>query len=256
MKRFTDTNKWEKNWFRKLSPEYKCFWYYFTEHCDGAGVWEPDFELVHTFIGKKIEQNIAFDLFNKGKTRVIVLDNGDWYIPDFISFQCGELSDTCPAHKPIFKLLQKHNLPDRVVNRVSNTLQEKEKDIDKEKDKDKREDKEEEIRNIFGFYTKVLERPTYKLTTKRKEKISQRLKEPLIGSIEWARTRFIECLIAICQVSLSNFHQGENKAGKRYVELDAHIFRTEEQLEQRLNEAIEVGNLEKIQAYLQKEGYV
>ena len=137
MKRFTDTNKWEKNWFRKLPPEYKCFWFYLTEHCDGAGVWEPDFELVYAFIGKEIQQNVALDLLNNRKTRVTVLDNGDWYIPEFISFQCGELSDTCPAHKPIFKLLKKHNLPDRVANRVSNTLQEKEKEKDQDKDKEK-----------------------------------------------------------------------------------------------------------------------
>lgn len=262
----TDIDKWKDPWYRKLPCKGKCLWEYILSICDNAGVWKPDIELASFFIGEHLDYEEALKLINEGKERVKVLENGDWLILDFISFQYKELSPASAPHKQVLELIKKHNLPipkgrARVregLGNLSPTL--KDKDIDKETDKDKETEKsketEKEIKNIFEFYKKVLQRPTYKLTKKRKEKISQRLKEPLIGSVEWANTRFLECLTALCQVSLSGFHQGENEAGKRYVELDEHIFRSEEQVEKRLNEAIETGNAEKIKDYLFKEGYV
>lgn len=259
MKRFTETTKWEKVWFRKLPPEYKCFWYYLTEHCDVAGVWEVDLELVHTFIGKKVELNVALNLFNNGKKRVIVLENGDWYLPDYIPFQCGELSITCPAHKPVFKLLQKHNLPNRVSNTLLNTLHEKEKDTEKDKENETEQEKEnhnEQIKKIYDFYKILFDRPKYQLTEKRRKKVQSRLLEPAIGVVHWANNRFLELLVAITEVSLTDFNMGKNDQQKTYIELDEHCCRNQEQVEQRLNQAVERSNLETIKRYLTKEGYL
>lgn len=45
MKRFTETTKWDDPWFRKLTPAAKLLWQWMLDHCDGAGVIDPDLEL-------------------------------------------------------------------------------------------------------------------------------------------------------------------------------------------------------------------
>ena len=44
-KRFTDTDKWKKKWFRELKPISKCFWSYLLDNCNHAGIWEVDISL-------------------------------------------------------------------------------------------------------------------------------------------------------------------------------------------------------------------
>lgn len=259
-KRFTDIDIWKDPWFRSLPLAIKLLWFFILGSCDNSGVWKTDLELASFFIGTSTNYDEALKLLNAGKERIIILKNGDWFISDFISFQYKELSPASAPHREVLELLKKHNLPlpkgsARVRKGLSNpssTLKDKDKDIEK----DIENEKGEEIKCIFELYKKVLERPTYKLSEKRKNKILTRLNEPIVGSIEWANSRLMECLVAICQVSLSEFHQGNNNAGKRYVELDEHILKSEEQVEKRLNEAIETDNLLKIKDYLQKEGCI
>ena len=43
-KRLSATEKWDKAWFRKLPPKYKCFWEYLRDKCDLIGLWEIDYE--------------------------------------------------------------------------------------------------------------------------------------------------------------------------------------------------------------------
>ncbi len=140
MKRFTDTDKWKDPWFRKLSVDYKNLWQYITDNCDNAGVWKPDFELASFCIGQSIEHEEALDLFNQDKERIKVLDNGKWYITDFISFQCGELKEKCKPHAHVLSLLKKHNLYERYAKGI-HTLKEKDKDKDQDIDQEKEEEK-------------------------------------------------------------------------------------------------------------------
>lgn len=132
-KRFTDTQIWEKEWFMALNPRLKCLWRYLTERCDQSGVWEPNWQLASIYIGEKVSQ---VDLVAFGK-HIEILESGKVFIPDFINFQYGRLSESSPAHNPVFRAIEKNRLSNRLFNRVSNTL--------KEKEKEKEEDKEEEI---------------------------------------------------------------------------------------------------------------
>ena len=50
-KRFTDTIKWKKRFFRELSNEYKLLWLYLVDDCDHAGIWEVDFDAVELKTG-------------------------------------------------------------------------------------------------------------------------------------------------------------------------------------------------------------
>lgn len=134
-KRMTATEKWDKAWFRKLSPRHKSFWQFLTDRCDQAGMWEVDYESASHFIND-VTPIVEDDLKVFG-ARVEKFGPDKVWIVDFISFQCGELSEKSPAHRPIFKLLKKYNLLNRVIRTLSNRVLEIEKEMDKEKEEEK-----------------------------------------------------------------------------------------------------------------------
>jgi hypothetical protein len=142
MKRFTETEKWRDPWFRKLRPFSKCLWQYICDQCDHSGVLDPDWELMSLQIGEPVGQE---DLQAFGE-RIQILPEGKIWIVKFIEFQYGQLSESCPAHRPVFRAIEQNGLnventhSDRVSNRVSNTLQDKDKDKDKEGGVSKGED--------------------------------------------------------------------------------------------------------------------
>lgn len=144
-KRFTDTQIWEKEWFMSLSPKLKCLWRYLTERCDAAGVWDPNWQLASIYIGETVGKK---DLEAFG-SHIEILNNGKVFIPDFINFQYGRLSESSPAHNPVFRAIEKNRLSNRVFNRVSNTLKEKEKEEDKDKEKEILSDKQKIEKEIF-----------------------------------------------------------------------------------------------------------
>ena len=105
-KRFVASELWDKDWFRMLTPKQKVFWYYLIQKCDCAGVWEPNFALATFCIGETITEK---DLAAFGD-RVEKLPNGKWWLNSFISFQNGELRESCGAHIPIIKSVLKNKL--------------------------------------------------------------------------------------------------------------------------------------------------
>ena len=102
MKRFIDTNRWKKTWYRRLSPELKCYWSWLTDHCDCAGIIDVDVEVAAFQIGAKSlpDPCNAFP----GKVKLI----GDkYFIVDFVRFQNGsELNPSNNAHRGILKRLE------------------------------------------------------------------------------------------------------------------------------------------------------
>jgi hypothetical protein len=87
-KRFTDTEKWDRPWFRHLPNTYKLFWIYILDRCDAAGIWYVDMEMARFYLATKIDQNKAIELFQKQiETKV-----DRWLIKDFIGFQYGSLN--------------------------------------------------------------------------------------------------------------------------------------------------------------------
>lgn len=128
-KRFTDTNKWDKLWFRRLSPVHKAFWEYLRDRCSNAGVWEVDFETAEYYIRGELDIKETREAFDG---QFLEINGGKlWFIPDFIEFQYGELSESCNPHKPVISQLKKLNLLEGYLKGFE-TL----KDKDKEKDKD------------------------------------------------------------------------------------------------------------------------
>lgn len=106
MKRFTDTEKWSDPWFRKLSSAAKQLWGYMTDRCDKIGLIEIDLELVTLDVG----QRVGSDNLKELESRLESCGNGKFFIPKFINFQYGVLTESCPPHRPIIELVKKHGL--------------------------------------------------------------------------------------------------------------------------------------------------
>jgi hypothetical protein len=106
-KRFTDTDKWKRPWFRALSQKAKLVWFYILDNCDHCGVWPAAFDLLAFQSGVKVTRE-EFEEWFAGK--VVRLDEDKYFIPSFVPFQQGELSPAKNAHKPIIAFLDKHGL--------------------------------------------------------------------------------------------------------------------------------------------------
>lgn len=141
VKRFTETTKWEDPWYMELPSKFKLLWSFICDKCDCAGVWKLNLRLASVQIGEKYTFAEVEKVF---AGRFVMLDEERFWVVKFVQFQCGTLSENCPAHKPIFQKLRDHGIgypieyskyPNaRVCNRVPHTLQEKEKEEEEEKE--------------------------------------------------------------------------------------------------------------------------
>ena len=137
-KRLTDTDKWKKPFIKSLPVEYKIFWIYLLDDCDMAGIWHVDFEVAELRLGLKLSQQKAQGLFNE---KVVVFDNGSkWFLPDFIPFQYGELTEKNKMYKSVTTVLKKYHLMGHLSP------------IDGGKDKDKVKDKVKDIKGVIGGF--------------------------------------------------------------------------------------------------------
>lgn len=106
LKRFTATEKWDKEWWRDLPPKHKCLWLFLCDRCDAAGVWEQNFGLASFLIGATVKLD---DLSAFGD-RIEILESGAVLLTRFIAFQYGTLSASCKPHMKVLDALNKHGL--------------------------------------------------------------------------------------------------------------------------------------------------
>lgn len=135
-KRFTDTEIWDLEWFMALNQKHKLLIKFIFDKCDVAGIWKPNWPLASVYIGEKCTVNDLETLKNQVKD----LGNGRFFVPDFVSFQYGELSEACNPHKKVISILKKERLLEGYLKGTL-TLQDKDKDKDKEEEQDKDKDK-------------------------------------------------------------------------------------------------------------------
>lgn len=132
-KRFTDTDKWKKPFIKSLPAEYKLFWLFILDECDHSGLWHVEMDVAESRLGIKLSLDKARGFFNE---RIVELDSGTkWFIPDFIDFQYGRLSETNKAHKGVIEKIKKYQLSPLGSPLQGAKEKDKEKDMDKDKDK-------------------------------------------------------------------------------------------------------------------------
>lgn len=146
-KRFSDTEKWKKPWFRRLSPVHKVFWEYLRDNCNHAGIWDIDFELAQFQIGAELKPHEIIEVF---KNHILVISQKKWFIIDFIEYQYGcsidELSTSNRVHQSVLKCLEKYDTSKGLASPMD-TRSQGAIDIDKDKDKDKEQVKNKVITN-------------------------------------------------------------------------------------------------------------
>lgn len=162
-KRFTDSEKWKKQWFRELPPEYKCFWFYILDNCNHAGIWEVDFVTASYFIGKKIDKNKIYQIF---KNHLIHIRENKILIVDFISFQYPNgLNIRVKPQKAVIDILNRYDLLNddftlnlnsylRVSKGLGNTclsVQDTDTNMDKDKDTDIKKKGSKEYLNLRDY---------------------------------------------------------------------------------------------------------
>lgn len=115
-KRFTETKIWEEDWFLELPKDYKTFWFYMKDKCDHAGMFKINVRVFNAIHDAKIDSELAFELFNKGKKRLRKVNGSMWLIEDFFSFQYGHvLNMKNTVHKSIKEIYEKNGVELRSV---------------------------------------------------------------------------------------------------------------------------------------------
>lgn len=107
-KRFTDSEKWQDRWFRRLPPDQKLAYLYLLDRCDMAGTIELDDELAEFQMGCPTDWE---GLVESSEGRIVRLPNGRLWVSKFIAFQHGTLSEKCNAHSAALKLIERYELP-------------------------------------------------------------------------------------------------------------------------------------------------
>ena len=132
-KRFTDSRKWDDEWFLSLDLKNKLFWIYILDKCDHIGIYEPAISLASFCLGCSYLEDDILKVFCD---RIIRLDCGKWFIPKFLHFQYGDLSAEGRLHGRIIGDL-KVALPIEIYKKYVRVSSWCRQGVDTHKDKDK-----------------------------------------------------------------------------------------------------------------------
>lgn len=103
-KRFTDTKKWNDDWYLSLSNDYRVVWQWLLDNCSHAGLCKRSIGLVNIMCRTNLTEE---DLIEKMEGRLII-HNDYWFIPKFIKFQYSTLLSSKPAIIGVVKELIKN----------------------------------------------------------------------------------------------------------------------------------------------------
>ena len=105
-KRFTDSEKWNDKWFRKLEPPHKLVFLYLCDRCTSGGFYELDYEMMAFQTG--LEESTCKGAI-KGLLRGLKVKDEVLWIKNFLYHQKNlPLNPNNPAHKPIVLDVDQH----------------------------------------------------------------------------------------------------------------------------------------------------
>jgi hypothetical protein len=101
--RFTETEKWNDPWFRKLTPAAKCLWEYMRDNCNDAGILEWDHEDAMFRTGLKLKDLVGAC---KDLERGYIAAQGHLMLRTFLKHQKNvPFNERNPAHRGILRRL-------------------------------------------------------------------------------------------------------------------------------------------------------
>lgn len=144
-KRFTDTKKWRMAWYRKFGSQKRDLWNYLHENCDFDGLFELDLEHMEFELGFQVTIDLIKEVL-QGK--IIFAADDRIFLPAFVEFQYGELSESVRCHASVIRNLKKQRVWEQYAKGLLTlkegllTLKDKDKNKDTDKIKDKDQDKD------------------------------------------------------------------------------------------------------------------
>lgn len=108
-KRFTDTDKWKRPWFRQLPIKAKLAWTFLCDQCDHAGIWIADFELLSFQMDIKVTEADFQEWFGP---KLVKFEDDKFFIPSFYDFQYADAKEGFKAKQSALKTLTKLGLVD------------------------------------------------------------------------------------------------------------------------------------------------
>lgn len=146
-KRFTDTEKWKKKWYRELGSKLRDVRQFVLDDCDMAGIWEIDLNRLSYYIGEKVTLEDVHQAF---QNETQDLQDGSLFVPAFLEFQYGNLVETNNAHRSVLKRLRSKKIS-QPLGSPSRGVQDKDKDKVQDKDKDQDKDQDKDKEQKFDF---------------------------------------------------------------------------------------------------------
>ena len=240
-KRMTDTEKWERPWFRQLPANYQRLWGYVLDKCDIAGVWYVDIEMAKFVLNCDLSRQEAENLFSKQ----LEIKRDRWLVKDFIGFQYGHLTEKNKLFWNVQSKLAQFSTNGAYMGHLSPIygVKEKEKDIDIKIDRSETEggvgetkfEYTEDLEEIWAYYLKVMGKDPRILSFSaiRKRKGLARLSEARKKVNNDSEKSKQLMKVAIDTLAASDFHMGrDNKnLGKCYNSWEDNLFRSSEQFE-------------------------
>ena len=157
-KRLTDSRKWLDEWFLSLPNNYKLLWLYILDTCNHAGIYKLNVKLAEFCIGSEI--NIE-ETLSALKGRAIDLGNNKWFIPKYLKFKYGYLTEKNNMYKAVLNLLNEEHIDKELVSPFIAPYKGYARVKGKGKGKGYYKDKDKKNKDNKDFLTKIKENPAY-----------------------------------------------------------------------------------------------
>ena len=108
IKRFIDGDLFSKRFFRSLTAEEKVLFFYISTTCTYDGFWEYDHEAIKFYCNGFDASEIP-DVIIK-KLGMYQVDEDQWFLSKWISFQYGILRPSVRPHNRIIERLERKGL--------------------------------------------------------------------------------------------------------------------------------------------------
>ena len=102
--------------YSEIQGKYQLFVLYLRDHCDHAGVWQHGFKRFEQTTGFRINQEEFLKIVNQdkpNKPRIVVLENGRWWITGFIEdqYKTSTLDNSNRAIKGVINSIDFNKIP-------------------------------------------------------------------------------------------------------------------------------------------------
>jgi hypothetical protein len=150
-KRFTDSDKWRKPWFRALNAPAKMAWIYLTDNCDHAGIWPAAFDLMSGDVGIHVDEESLVRWFGD---KIIKIDETKFFIAGYVEFQYGELKSDSKPHLSVIRILEKNGIDPKTLtlSKGYRSSIRTAKDKDKNKAKNQAKEYSAEFEKAWAMY--------------------------------------------------------------------------------------------------------